>query len=129
MTGWVAGLLMLALLQQAAPSELMFSGPLVWSLKIRDAPSIDAPPFSFDPTVDEGLSWTCDDCVITLPPTPTFYIAIFGRRTRASGIVDDMDYRCMLVVSRDKENGWLIDRKENTAVRIASQELPEWCSE
>jgi len=118
------GLLLLLSLQQADP---LFSGPHSWSFKLQ-APSIDAPPFSFDPEVDSGpWSLTCDECMVTLPDP--FYVLILGHKTRAAGILDDMDYRCALVISRDKKNGWLIDRLENTAVRVDSQQLPEWCSE
>jgi hypothetical protein len=109
-TGWVAaGLLALALQQQ------------------QRNPFLVETPVDTVTVVDSELSWTCDGCLMKLPDPST--IAIFGHKPRAAGLFDDMNYRCALVVSRDKKNGWLIDRKENTAVRIASQELPEWCSE
>ena len=112
----IAGLLALALHQEAP----LFSGPLSWSLKLQAPPSLDAPSYSFDSEVDLSSLVTVSD---------SNYVAIFGHRTRAAGLADDMDYRCALIVSRDKKNGWLIDRKKNTAVRVKTHALPEWCSE
>ena len=108
MTGWVAaGLLALALQQQRNPFLLETPVDTV--------------------SVVDGFSWTCEGCLMKMPVSTT--IALFGHKPRAAGLDDDMDYRCALIVSRDKKNGWLIDRKENTAVRVDGQELPDWCSE
>ena len=110
MTGWVAaGLLALALQQQRNPFL------------------IETPVDTVSVVDGEHLSSTCEGCLIEMPESTT--IALFGHKPRAAGLHDDMDYRCALVVSRDKKNGWLIDRKENTAVRVDSHELPDWCSE
>jgi hypothetical protein len=155
MTGWVAaGLLALALQQQnpfdcavllGSAKRLCLSEP--WTAECRTAqgawigsfcsegsaiferpvaPTTFTPPFSFEGEVDRGF-YTREGFLVSTPPSDT--IAIFGHKPRATGILDDMDYRCALIVSRDKKNGWLIDRKENTAVRVDGQELPDWCSE
>jgi hypothetical protein len=89
-------------------------------------PVASAPPFSFAGEVDQGF-YTRYGSLVSTPPSDM--VAIFGRKPRAGGLHDDMDYRCALIVSRDKKNGWLIDRKENTAIRVDSQELPGWCTE
>ena len=85
-------------------------------------------PFLVFTSTDTVSMWStfCDDCIIELPDP--HYVAVFGHKTNNSNPFD-VDYRCGLIVSRDGKNGWLIDRKENTAVRIEGQDLPEWCTE
>jgi hypothetical protein len=149
MTGWVAaGLLALALQQQnpfdcavllSSAKRLCLSEPWTAACKVAQGAWIGSPcsvtaleaeletPVDQVSVVAGDLFWTCDDCLTKIPESTT--IAIFGHKPRAAGLYDDMDYRCALIVSRDKKNGWLIDRKENTAVRVDGQELPDWCSE